>query len=169
MEFKIPSYRPPKYKFPTFRTPKTRLEIVNPYESKKTERRPFSTTTKREALRLTHKKCKRCGKKLTRCRGRPFGVICDFDHRDNNPANNHLKNCGVLCPECHRKVTVLGKRATYNMIGVRTGYKTIKKKVGYKKQHQGKKKRAHRRRLRRPNVLGGSYNFGGFDKRFDLR
>lgn len=66
----------------------------------------------------------------------------DFDHKDNNPANNSQKNCFLVCKICHGKHTVIKKRKIKEpYFGTTIGHKTIKKKVGYKKPKSKKKKR----------------------------
>ena len=57
----------------------------------------------------------------------------NFDHKDNNPANNSQKNCRLVCRNCHGKHTVIKKRRIRGIFGQTVGYQTIKKKVGYKK------------------------------------
>jgi len=57
----------------------------------------------------------------------------NFDHKDNNPANNTQKNCRLVCRNCHGKHTVIKKRRITGIFGQTVGYQTIKKKVGYKK------------------------------------
>ena len=57
----------------------------------------------------------------------------DFDHKDNNPANNSQSNCYLVCRICHGKATKIEKRAVRGIFGEVEGYKTIKRKVGYKK------------------------------------
>lgn len=72
--------------------------------------------------------CRRCKTKLTWGDG-----TYNFDHKDNNPANNSQRNCFLVCRNCHGKVTKIGKRAIRGIFGDVVGYKTIKRKVGYKK------------------------------------
>ena len=55
------------------------------------------------------------------------------DHKDNNPRNNSQKNCYLVCRNCHGKATKIEKRAVRDMFGGIAGYKTIKRKVSYKK------------------------------------
>lgn len=57
----------------------------------------------------------------------------NFDHKDNNPRNNSQKNCYLVCRNCHGKATKIDKRAERDWFGNITGYKTIKRKVSYKK------------------------------------
>ena len=82
-------------------------------------------------------KCRNCNRPLT------WGDrTYDFDHKDNNSANNSQKNCYLVCKICHGKHTVIKKRKIKEpFFGTTTGYKTIKKKVGYKKPKSKKKKR----------------------------
>jgi hypothetical protein len=72
-----------------------------------------------------------------------------FDHRDNNHANISEKNCGLLCLECHKDYTKLKSvRVKHPFLPMLDGHKTIKLKVGYKKQR--KKKHKKTRRTRKP-------------------
>jgi hypothetical protein len=82
-------------------------------------------------------KCRNCPRKLT------WGDrTYDFDHKDNNPKNNSQKNCYLVCKVCHGKHTVIKKiKQRDPFFGTTIGHKTIKKKVGYKKQKAKKKKR----------------------------
>lgn len=73
--------------------------------------------------------CRRCKRRLIWKDG-----SYDFDHRDNNPANNSQKNCYLVCKICHGKATkakVIRERDPFT--GWVVGYRTIKLKVGYKK------------------------------------
>ena len=107
-------------------------------------RKPFSTKTKKiewmlaSGKRVYNKDGSLCFVRTSRCR------VCKtpltwgdrryhFDHKDNNPANNTQKNCRLVCRNCHGKHTVLKKRRVTGVFGQTIGYKTIKKKVGYKK------------------------------------
>lgn len=64
----------------------------------------------------------------------------NFDHKDNNPANNSQTNCYLVCRNCHGKHTVIKKRRVTGMLGQTVGYQTVKKKVGYKKPKKTPKK-----------------------------
>ena len=57
----------------------------------------------------------------------------NFDHKDNNPANISQRNCYLVCRICHGKATKIEKRAEKDIFGYVTGYRTIKRKVSYKK------------------------------------
>jgi hypothetical protein len=57
----------------------------------------------------------------------------NFDHKDNNPANNSQRNCYLVCRICHGKATKIEKRAIRGIFGEVEGYETIKGKVSYKK------------------------------------
>ena len=73
-------------------------------------------------------RCRECKRTLT------WGDrTYDFDHKDNNPANNSQPNCYLVCKVCHGKHTVVKKRKIKGFFGETIGHKTIKKKVGYKK------------------------------------
>lgn len=120
------------------------------WEEKK-KRKPFSTKTKKIEWMLASGKrvYKKDGSlnfvKTSRCR------VCktpltwgdrryNFDHKDNNPANNSQKNCRLVCRNCHGTHTVIKKRKIKGFFGETVGYKTIKKKVGYKKPTKKPKK-----------------------------
>ena len=93
---------------------------------------------------LKTSKCRECGTTL-RWGDRRY----NFDHKDNNPANNSQPNCYLVCRNCHGKHTIIKKRRMKNIFGDTVGYKTIKKKVGYKKPKKPKtrKKQSYRCRL----------------------
>lgn len=102
-----------------------------PIKTKKIEwtkaagRDPYEYIVHRKFIKTS--KCRQCGRPLT------WGDrTYDFDHKDNNPANISQKNCHLVCKVCHGKATVITKRKTKGFLG-ETRYKTIKKKVGYKK------------------------------------
>ena len=129
----------------------------NIFEPNKKKRKPFKLSTKKrvwmkagghnpERWRTGFIKtayCQRCGIKLI-WGDRSY----DFDHKNNNPANNSEKNCKLICKICHGKVTVLKKRKIRNPItGQVEGHKTIKKKTGYKKVRKKKRKSKRRRKM----------------------
>ena len=58
----------------------------------------------------------------------------DFDHKDNNPANNRQNNCYLVCKNCHGKVTQTKTIKQRGLLGEIIGHKTIKLKLGYKKR-----------------------------------
>jgi len=72
--------------------------------------------------------CRQCKQKLVWGDG-----TYSFDHKDNNPANNSQSNCYLVCRNCHGRVTKVEKRKVKGIFGQVTGYKTVKRKVGYKK------------------------------------
>jgi len=80
-------------------------------------------------------KCRVCGDTL-KWGDRTY----EFDHKDNNPANNMQTNCFLVCRKCHGKATVIKKRKIKGLFGQTVGYKTIKEKVGYKKPKKKPKK-----------------------------
>lgn len=115
-------------------------------------RRGFSITTKKREWMSAARKdvmlydrdkkfvktsyCRKCKTKLTWGDG-----TYNFDHKDNNPRNNSQKNCYLVCRNCHGKTTKIEKRAVREpFFGQVIGYKTIKRKVDYKKPRSGKKK-----------------------------
>jgi len=77
--------------------------------------------------------CRKCKTKLIWGDG-----SYDFDHKDNNPANNSQKNCYLVCKICHGKATKIEKRAIRGIFGEIEGYETIKRKVGYKRPRKTK-------------------------------
>ena len=79
--------------------------------------------------------CRRCKTKLIWGDG-----TYNFDHKDNNPSNNNQKNCYLVCRNCHGKVTKIEKRAVRGILGEVIGYKTIKRKIGYKKPRSTSKR-----------------------------
>ena len=90
-------------------------------------------------------RCRNCGRRLI------WGDrTYDFDHKDNNPANISQKNCYLVCKICHGRHTKITKRKVKSF-GITVRYKTIKKKVGYKKPKKRKKKK--KRKKRRPKSL----------------
>lgn len=120
------------------------------WEEKK-KRKPFSTKTKKIEWMLAagRNPYDSSGKlrfvKTSKCRvcGRPLkwgDRTYEFDHKDNNPANNSQTNCYLVCKICHGKHTVIKKRKIKGWFGETVGYKTIKKKVGYKKPKKKPKK-----------------------------
>jgi hypothetical protein len=72
--------------------------------------------------------CRKCKTKLIWGDG-----SYNFDHKDNNPRNNSQKNCYLVCRNCHGKATKIEKRAERGFFGDIVGYKTIKRRVSYKK------------------------------------
>jgi len=115
-------------------------------------RRPFSIVTKRiewlkaagdsgkkvllqyladgkVPTRMPRSKCRVCKRPLTWGSG-----TYDFDHKDNNSANNSQRNCYLVCKNCHGRATKTKIIRTRDPItGWVNGYRTIKLKVGYKK------------------------------------
>lgn len=79
--------------------------------------------------RMPPSRCRVCKRPLTW-----GGGTYNFDHKDNNSANNSQNNCYLVCRNCHGKATktkVIRERDPFT--GWVVGYKTIKLKVGYKK------------------------------------
>ena len=118
--------------------------MIGLFETPK-RRKPFSLNTKRiEWLRAAGRDpekyfetgkfyktsyCRKCKRKLIWRDG-----SYDFDHKDNNPANNSQRNCYLVCKTCHGKATktkVIKERGIFGRV---VGHKTIKLKVGYKKR-----------------------------------
>lgn len=106
------------------------------------KRKPFSTKTKKmewmssagkDPLKwrsdfVQTSKCRKC-QTILRWGDRRY----DFDHKDNNPANNSQSNCFLVCKNCHGHATLTKKRKIKGFLGVTVGHQTIKKKIGYKK------------------------------------
>ena len=65
-------------------------------------RRYFSDSIKREALKKQDNLCAVCQK---------FSQTWDFDHADGNRSNNDISNCQALCPNCH------AYKSRHNIIG----------------------------------------------------
>ncbi len=127
------------------------------------KRKPFSTKTKKIEWMLASNRnpYDKSGRlrfvKTSRCREckRPLtwgDRTYDFDHKDNNPANNSQPNCYLVCKVCHGKHTVVKKRKIKGFFGQTVGHKTIKKKVGYKKPKKKKPKKTRRVAIR--NIFG---------------
>ena len=96
-------------------------------------RRSYTSSGKLDFVKTS--KCRECKRPLT------WGDrTYDFDHKDNNPANNAQTNCYLVCKVCHGKHTVIKKRKVKGILGSTIGHKTIKKKVGYKKPKKTPKK-----------------------------
>ena len=95
-------------------------------------RSPYASSGKLNFVKTS--KCRVCKRPLT------WGDrTYEFDHKDNNPANNAQTNCYLVCRNCHGKATVTKKRKIKGMFGRTVGYETIKKKVGYKKPKKTKR------------------------------
>jgi ssDNA-binding Zn-finger/Zn-ribbon topoisomerase 1 len=113
--------------------------------SSSNSRKNFKVSTKREALENANYKCQKCKTKLRKSIHKKFGYVVEFDHWDNKPKNNKIRNCKVLCPTCHAQLTVIKKRKTRNIYTGLAEYKTIKKHSGVKRKRKvrsdkGKKK-----------------------------
>lgn len=130
-----------------------RFEPINLTGKRKSKRKAFNISTKKiewnkaagraEDDFKTTSKCRKpsCRRKLI------WGSrTYDFDHFNNNPADNSQKNCRLFCKSCHGNLTVIGKRKKKSKLtGYTTGYTTIKKKVGYKKPKKTKKPKKRRK------------------------
>lgn len=108
----------------------------------KKTRKPFKTSTKKTEWILATGKNPSSGKfvKMSKCRecGMPLtwgDRKYDFDHKDNNPANNSQSNCYLVCKSCHGNATLITKRKR-KALGQTIGYETVKRKVGYKKSRK---------------------------------
>ena len=79
--------------------------------------------------RMPRSKCRVCGGTLTWGDG-----TYNFDHYDNNSANNSQRNCYLVCRNCHGKATKIRLvRELDPWFGTVIRYVTQKLKVGYKK------------------------------------
>jgi len=122
------------------------------------KRKPFKTSTKKiEWMRASHRDPYGKFVKTSRCRScrRPLrwgDGSYNFDHKDNNPANNSQKNCYLVCRICHGKHTKFGTRKVKSL-GMVVGHKRIKKKVGYKKPKKKEKKKKRKRRKRTTSLF----------------
>jgi hypothetical protein len=79
--------------------------------------------------RMPRSKCRECGVSLTWGDG-----TYNFDHYDNNSANNSQRNCYLVCRNCHGKATKIRLvRELDPWFRTVIGYIPQKLKVGYKK------------------------------------
>ncbi len=108
------------------------------YGRKISKRKAFKISTKRQALRRARYKCEKCGDKLRKTIHKKLGYVVEFDHRES-PSNNGLHNCWVLCPNCHREVTVVTKRRRTDRLGF-VRYETIQKRADIKRKRKKKAK-----------------------------
>lgn len=100
-----------------------------PYDiwgNRTSRRKSFSASTKEQALTKARGRCMNCHRLL-------HPRAKEFDHKNNNSSDNSLRNCFVVCSNCHRANTVIKKIKQKDGFGNVVGYKTIKRKVGYKK------------------------------------
>jgi len=134
--------------------PKNWYAGITPEEyfgGKKKKRKPFSSSTKRNELIKSKMKCRKCHRPL-----QEGGY--DFDHRDNNPANNSQSNCMVLCKTCHGTLTKFKRiKVRDRYTGAVTGYKTIKRKVGLKNRKTKRLKKKHKKRSYDPTEIGRAH------------
>lgn len=79
--------------------------------------------------KMPNSKCRVC-KSVLKWGDRSY----DFDHKDNNPSNNNQNNCYLVCKTCHGKHTKTKVIKERGLFGEVIGHKTIKLRVGYKKQ-----------------------------------
>lgn len=112
--------------------------------SRRKGRNPFKVSTKKKEWNKAAGRAETEFKTTSKCRNCKCHLIWrggayDFDHKDNNNANNSQRNCYLVCKVCHGKHTKIGKKRVYFM-GMPAGHKTIKKKVGYKKSTLSKRK-----------------------------
>lgn len=120
-------------------------------------RKPFTLTQKRIEWMQAAGRGKDYAKngkfyKTSRCRKCKIRLIWgdrsyDFDHKDNNSSNNSQRNCYLVCKICHGKATKIAKHKVRGILGDVIGYKTVKKKVGYKKPKAKPKPKRKKRRV----------------------
>lgn len=134
-----------------------KLTVNEALYGKKPKRKPFKTSTKKKEWNIvagrnetdfkSTSKCRKCKRRLT------WGTrTYEFDHKDNNSANNSQKNCYLVCRVCHGGATVIKKKKVRERFtGIVIGHKTYKKKVGYKKSTRPKKKKS--RRTKKPKSI----------------
>ena len=92
--------------------------------------------------KLPTSKCRRCRRPLT------WGDrTYDFDHKDNNSANNSQGNCYLVCKVCHGKHTKTKVIKERDIFGDVVGHRTIKLKLGYKKVANKPVKKTTRKRV----------------------
>ena len=105
---------------------------------------PYEYIARRKFVKTS--KCRNCSRKLT------WGDrTYEFDHKNNKEWDNSQKNCYLVCLFCHRKATVIEKRkVTERTTGIPMGYKTVKKKEGYKKERKRKKRKRRKSRPYNP-------------------
>jgi len=72
------------------------LSAMKDKQKKLGKRKQFAKLTKENILKKQKNRCKLCDKKSD---------IWDFDHIDEDKANNDISNCQALCPNCHAKIT----------------------------------------------------------------
>lgn len=79
--------------------------------------------------RMPRSRCRVCKRTLTWRDG-----SYNFDHYDNNSANNSQKNCYLVCRNCHGRATKIRVvRQLDPWFRTVIGYTTQKLKAGYKK------------------------------------
>ena len=76
-----------------------KTQYTNSPEYSQQPRRPFSADTKRIVIIAQNGCCRICGAELA--------GIGEFDHIDGDKTNNTPTNCQALCPNCHRKKTIM--------------------------------------------------------------
>jgi hypothetical protein len=132
------------------------VNVGLPNYQKKKRRKPFSIRVKKiEWMKAgghdpydyitNHKfvktsRCRKC-KRLLAWKDGSY----DFDHKDNNPANSSQRNCWLVCKSCHGKATRIGVKKERDIFG-NIRYKTIKRKVGYKKSRKKQKRRKRKKK-----------------------
>ena len=128
------------------------------------ERKNFKVSDKKLEWNLSAGRDKSNFKSTSKCR------VCkthltwgnrtyEFDHKNNNNSDNRQENCYLVCRNCHGKNTVIGKRKITNLLGQTIGYKTIKKKVGYKKPTRRKIAKSKKPRKRQQGIWEISRDF----------
>ena len=129
--------------------PKPKYDILTGKRIKK--RKEFKISTKKIEWNRAAGRADDDFKKTSKCRHCPERFVWgkggyQFDHKDNNSANNSQRNCHLVCATCHSRDTRIGKRKIKGFMGQTIGHKTIKYKTGYKKPKKTKKKKARKSR-----------------------
>jgi hypothetical protein len=146
---------------------KPNLEELIWRQKKKKKRKEFKISTKKKEWNKAAGRKEDDFKTTSKCRECKIHLVWKkggyhFDHKDNNEANNNQRNCYLVCANCHSKATKIKKIKKRNKLtGQVDGYKTIKKKIGYKKPRKKKiRKRIIKRRkhLTFPNFINVAYS-----------
>jgi len=135
------------------------MQTYNIWGDSKKKRKVFKVSTKKKEWNKAAGRDEDDFKSISKCRKCKMRLIWgnrgyDFDHKDNNPANSSQRNCYLVCKNCHGKHTVIKKKKK-NIFGMTVGYKTIKKKVGYKKTTRKKKPKKKTIKKKENSLFGG--------------
>lgn len=123
-------------------------------------RKKFGVIDMRKALKEAKYMCRASGckqPKLVKSRHKRFGYVVEFDHWNSKPWDNRPKNIKVLCPTCHSRLTVIGKRKRYGAFG-QVYYEPIKRSKAW----LNGKRRTSLKKARRRTKQVGLFGFPGF-------